>query len=204
MMVLTTGQVAKICRTTPRTVSKWFDTGRIRGYRIPGSQDRRIPRAYLIRFLKEHDPKRISRLLDEHGLARAIERLEDDTKARVLILTQDQALQTALKAQVMPLRPLKFAFATGSFEAGMLIDEFRPDCLIVDLAIGSAEALLVARNIRRRREFSEVYLIALIPEPEDRATDLPGINVTLKKPVAAAELTERILTEIGMRKELTI
>ncbi len=52
--VFTTGQVAKICQVAPRTVSKWFDSGKLRGYRIPGSQDRRIPRDQLIRFLKEN------------------------------------------------------------------------------------------------------------------------------------------------------
>src|SRR5262249_50495709 len=52
--VFTTGQVAKICKVAPGTVSKWFDSGRLKGYRIPGSQDRRIPREQLIRFLKEH------------------------------------------------------------------------------------------------------------------------------------------------------
>jgi excisionase family DNA binding protein len=52
--VFTTGQVAKICKVAPRTVSKWFDSGRLRGYRIPSSQDRRIPREHLIKFLKEH------------------------------------------------------------------------------------------------------------------------------------------------------
>ena len=52
--VFTTGQVAKICQVAPRTVSKWFDSGRLKGYRIPGSQDRRIPRDQLIRFLKEN------------------------------------------------------------------------------------------------------------------------------------------------------
>ena len=46
MKVFTTGQVAKICKVAPRTVSKWFDSGRLKGYRIPGSQDRRIPREY--------------------------------------------------------------------------------------------------------------------------------------------------------------
>ena len=50
--VFTTGQVAKICKVAPRTVSKWFDSGRLRGYRIPGSQDRRIPREHLIRSSK--------------------------------------------------------------------------------------------------------------------------------------------------------
>ena len=53
-MVFTTGQVAKICQVAPRTVSKWFDSGKLKGYRIPGSQDRRIPRDQLIRFLKDN------------------------------------------------------------------------------------------------------------------------------------------------------
>jgi len=53
--VLTTGDVAKICNVAPRTVSKWFDNGRLKGYRIPGSKDRRIPVSELIRFMKLHN-----------------------------------------------------------------------------------------------------------------------------------------------------
>src|SRR6478736_2719268 len=49
--VLTTGEVAKICNVAPRTVSKWFDSGALHGYRIPGSKDRRIPLNQLIRFM---------------------------------------------------------------------------------------------------------------------------------------------------------
>ena len=52
--IFTVSEVARICKVAPRTVSKWFDSGRLRGYRIPGSQDRRIPREHLVRFLKEH------------------------------------------------------------------------------------------------------------------------------------------------------
>jgi excisionase family DNA binding protein len=53
--VLTTGEVARICNVAPRTVSKWFDSGQLKGYRIPGSRDRRIPVAALSRFMKEHN-----------------------------------------------------------------------------------------------------------------------------------------------------
>ncbi len=85
MKVFTTGQVAKICKVAPRTVSKWFDSGRLKGYRIPGSQDRRIPREYLIRFLKEH------------GMP--LGDLEDEAMAKVLIVGQDQVLIENLKRQ---------------------------------------------------------------------------------------------------------
>lgn len=52
--VFTTGEVARICQVAPRTVSKWFDMGRLKGYRVPSSGDRRIPRQDLIAFLREH------------------------------------------------------------------------------------------------------------------------------------------------------
>lgn len=52
--VFTIGQVAQICKVAPRTASKWFDSGRLKGYRIPGSQDRRVPQENLIKFMKEN------------------------------------------------------------------------------------------------------------------------------------------------------
>jgi excisionase family DNA binding protein len=73
--IFTTGQVAKICKVAPRTVSKWFDSGRLRGYRIPGSQDRRIPREHLIRFLKEH------------GMP--LGELEDEALGKILLVGSD-------------------------------------------------------------------------------------------------------------------
>lgn len=54
MQVYTVGQVAKIIDAAPRTVVKWFDSGQLKGYRLPGSKDRRIPKHYLLQFMKEH------------------------------------------------------------------------------------------------------------------------------------------------------
>lgn len=52
--VYTTGQVATICKVAARTVSKWFDSGRLKGYRVPGSNDRRIPATNLFAFMLKH------------------------------------------------------------------------------------------------------------------------------------------------------
>ncbi len=52
--VLTVGMTARICRVSPRTVSKWVDTGLLYGYRLPGSRDRRIPAEDLRRFMTKH------------------------------------------------------------------------------------------------------------------------------------------------------
>lgn len=49
--VYTTGQVARICRVAPRTVSQWCDRGRLKHHRLPDGTDRRIIHRDLIEFL---------------------------------------------------------------------------------------------------------------------------------------------------------
>ncbi len=189
MKVFTTGQVAKICKVAPRTVSKWFDSGRLKGYRIPGSQDRRIPREYLIKFLKEH------------GMP--LGDLEDEAMAKVLIVGQDQVLIENLRRELPPEKSFKVSTAASGFEAGIQSESFHPDCIIVDFSIGQVEALQICQNLRRNSEFQEVILIALLPDDgTSMSFDRSSINETFKKPFDAALLAERLRTLIGSKKEL--
>jgi len=189
MKVFTTGQVAKICKVAPRTVSKWFDSGRLKGYRIPGSQDRRIPREYLIKFLKEH------------GMP--LGELEDEMTAKVLLVAQDQVLIENLKTELPPERSFKVAIASSGFDAGIQAESFRPDCIVVDFSIGRTEALQICQHVRRKSEFNDVILIALLPDDGSAMSfDRSGINETFKKPFDAHLLAERIRTLVGAKKEL--
>jgi excisionase family DNA binding protein len=52
--VFTSGMVARLCGVSPRTVTKWIDSGRLPGYRIPDCEDRRVRRAELAAFMAEH------------------------------------------------------------------------------------------------------------------------------------------------------
>jgi len=52
---LTVGDIAEKLAVSRRTVSKWIDTGLLPGYRLPGSQHRRVQRHSLLDFLKHHD-----------------------------------------------------------------------------------------------------------------------------------------------------
>jgi excisionase family DNA binding protein len=189
MKVFTTGQVAKICKVAPRTVSKWFDSGRLKGYRIPGSQDRRIPREYLIKFLKEH------------GMP--LGDLEDEAMAKVLIVAQDQVLIENLKRELPPEKSFKVSVAASGFEAGIQAESFHPDCMIVDFSIGKIEALQICQNLRKNLDFTEITLIALLPDDGSvMSFDRSSINETFKKPFDARLLAERLRTLIGAKKEL--
>lgn len=56
--VFTTGQIAGLLGVAPRTVAKWIDKGRLKGYTVPSTTDappdRRVTRANLIRFVKDN------------------------------------------------------------------------------------------------------------------------------------------------------
>ena len=52
--VFTTGEAAKICKVSQQTIIRCFDSGRLQGFRVPGSRFRRIPRDELLRFVRRH------------------------------------------------------------------------------------------------------------------------------------------------------
>ncbi len=53
--VMGTTAVAAICQVSTRTVSKWIDGGKLKGYRVPGSKHRRTTPESLLEFLSQHD-----------------------------------------------------------------------------------------------------------------------------------------------------
>lgn len=52
--VYSTGQVAKLLGVARSTVTEWFDSGKLRGYRLPGPghRYRRIPHVHLVTFMR--------------------------------------------------------------------------------------------------------------------------------------------------------
>src|SRR5215475_13880723 len=140
--VFTTGQVAKICKVAPRTVSKWFDSGRLRGYRIPGSQDRRIPREHLIKFLKEY------------GMP--LGELEEEGLHKILVVGAEKILIDRIKEMLPEDDDYKYELA----------ESFHPDTIIIDLAMGRSEALQIAQNLRRNPAHEAALIVGLASEDE--------------------------------------
>jgi excisionase family DNA binding protein len=52
--VFTTGEAAKICKVSQQTIIRCFDSGQLKGFRVPGSRFRRIPRDQLYNFMRDN------------------------------------------------------------------------------------------------------------------------------------------------------
>jgi len=141
--VLTTGQVATVCHVAPRTVSKWFDSGKLKGYRIPGSRDRRIPIDQLIAFMRAHG-------LPLDGL--------DGGTCRVLIVGEQlpgellEALSAADRYEVRT--------AANGFEAGVFAQQFRPHVVVLPVDEDADGAAGICRNIKGSASLGAAKVIA--------------------------------------------
>jgi excisionase family DNA binding protein len=188
--VFTTGQVAKICKVAPRTVSKWFDSGRLKGYRIPGSQDRRIPREQLIRFLKEH------------GMP--LGELEEEEWHKILVIGAERLFIDRLQELLPENEDYKYEIANSGFEAGIMAESFHPDTIIIDLSLGRSEALQIASNLRRNPQYEQTLMVALAAEDEADPDSLKSqhhFSESFKKPFDIALLGERIRTLAAQKRE---
>ncbi len=178
--VLTTGEVAKICNVAPRTVSKWFDSGQLRGYRIPGSKDRRIPMNALVRFMKQHS-------IPMDGLRSG--------QTRVLIVDAETEIVDTLKQVLGEQAHYDVRTAAGGFMAGIECEKFRPHVMLLDMHLPDAEGVEVCRNIRDNGELQLTRIIAMSGRLTDgQAHQLlnNGFDGYLKKPFNIRQVIETI------------
>ena len=190
--VFTTGQVAKICQVAPRTVSKWFDSGKLKGYRIPGSQDRRIPRDHLIRFLKDN------------GMP--LGNLEQESLYKILIVGAEPLFIERMRELLSEDDDYQYQVAHSGFEAGSKAHEFKPDSIIIDHAMGRHEAIIIAQTLRRNESYKETFIVAVANEDEPNAEALidtgSGFSDSFKKPFDVGLLAEKIRTIVEAKRDL--
>jgi excisionase family DNA binding protein len=178
--VLTTGEVAKICNVAPRTVSKWFDSGTLKGYRIPGSKDRRIPVSELVRFMKAHN-------IPMEGLSSG--------RTRVLVVDDERDVVQVLERVLTEQTNYEVKTATTGFQAGMLCESFRPHVLLLDVHLGEGNARDVAQLIQTSDAMSMTKIIAMSGKLTDgQAQSLrgQGFDSFLKKPFQIRQVVEAI------------
>jgi len=176
--IFTTGEVAKICHVAPRTVSKWFDTGKLRGYRIPGSRDRRIPREHLVAFMRVHG-------IPMDGLDLGV--------GRILAVGPD--LPAGLVDAINASNQYELRAAANEFEAGVLAQQFRPHVIVVALTDGADQAAAMCRDIRSTAALQSAKVIAAAPdltEPTRKQLLAGGFDDVLPHPYTVSQLVQAV------------
>lgn len=184
--VLTTGDVAKICNVAPRTVSKWFDKGQLKGYRIPGSKDRRIPVSELIRFMKQNNiptaalPIGKVRVLIVDGYTNAVSALAEDLRNKA-----DYDVQTV----------------ASSFETGVVAQKFAPHVMLINLLAEDIDTANICKSIRNDEDLQTIKIIAIanqLSDSESAALLQRGFDGYISSPPDSTEVIKKIEETIAI------
>ena len=178
--VLTTGEVAKICNVAPRTVSKWFDSGSLKGYRIPGSKDRRIPVAQLIRFMKAHG-------IPLDGIMSG--------RTRVLVVDDEKEILDVLQKVLTEQANYEVRTAGNGFAAGLECERFKPHVLLLDIHLGEGDTRQLCNLVRSEDDLQLTKIIAMSGKLTDgqlQGLRSNGFDGFLKKPFQVRQVIEAI------------
>lgn len=178
--VFTTGEAAEICKVSQQTIIRCFDSGRLNGFRVPGSRFRRIPRAELVRFMKANEIP--------------TEALESPTK-RILVVDDDpEIVELFLDALG---RDDRFDVRTAStgYDAGLLTEQFKPHLVLLDYMLPDINGNLVCERIKNnpRLDSTKVIVISgVVNSNEIDGLQRAGADEFMKKPFDLSRLMERI------------
>lgn len=190
--VFTTGEAADICQVSQQTIIRCFDAGRIRGFRVPGSRFRRIPRDSLISFMKEN------------GIP--LDRLSSG-KARILLVDDDEEIVNLFSDALRRDGRFEVRSALTGYDAGIATQEFNPDLIILDYMLPDVNGNIVCKTIRQNPQFAHmkiVFVSGVVNRDEIEDLLRAGADDFVKKPFNMSELIEKIARMLNISRATAI
>jgi len=178
--VFTTGEAAEVCKVSQQTIIRCFDSGRLHGFRVPGSRFRRIPRTELIRFMREND------IPTTH--------LEGEEK-RVLIVDDDPEILNLLREVLLKDDRFEVQTASSGYDAGMLTESFKPHVILLDYMLPDINGNLVCERIKSNPELEGTKVIIIsgvVPKDEVDQLFQSGADAFIKKPFSVEDVFGKI------------
>jgi excisionase family DNA binding protein len=178
--VFTTGEAAKICKVSQQTVIRCFDSGQLKGFRVPGSRFRRIPREHLFAFMREN------------GIP--TDALESG-KRKILVVDDDVELVELITDVLERDGRFEVRSVNNGFDAGMMVKDYKPDLIVLDVMLPDINGKEVCQRVRSDKAMDSVQIICISGMVEEDKVDglrQAGANDFMRKPFEVDRLIERI------------
>lgn len=184
--VFTTGEAAKICKVSQQTIIRCFDSGQLKGFRVPGSKFRRIPRDLLYKFMKEN------------GIP--TDALESG-KRKALLVDDDEELIELIRDVLESDGRFEVRTANNGFDAGMMVKDYHPDVVVLDVMLPDINGKEVCQRIRSDPTLEDVRIVCISGMvEEDKIAELmaSGANEFLQKPFEVEQLVELMCRQLDV------
>jgi excisionase family DNA binding protein len=187
--VLTTGDVARLCRVTIHTVIKWYEQGRLDGYKLPGSRDRRFTRRAVASFMRESKLP-LDLLCEVVG-----------GRPKVLVVDDDEGVRTMTSRYLSGLGTLDVQTASSGWEAGLITANWSPRLLLLDYRLGDTTGDVVVRTIRGMTQLDQPAIVIMSAHlTDEQAADVlaQGADAYVPKPFDLHVLRDTIYHHVGV------
>jgi excisionase family DNA binding protein len=184
--VFTTGEAAKICKVSQQTIIRCFDSGQLKGFRVPGSRFRRIPREQLFVFMRDN------------GIP--TDALESGRR-KVLIVDDDLELVELITDVLERDGRFEVKSVNNGFDAGMMVKDYRPDMIVLDVMLPDINGKEVCQRVRSDKEMDDVRIICISGMvEEDKVSELraAGADDFMHKPFEVERLINRMCQLLEM------
>ena len=177
MKTLTSGEIASYCDVNLRTVIRWIESGKLKGFKLPGRGNNRILVEDFIEFLERHD-------MPIPDALRGI--------ASPSILIVDDEMPVAKSIQRVARRAgFDSYIATGGFQAGIMLSQYEPKVMTLDLSMPGMDGYSVIEFTREQSKYKDLKIIVISALDDislERALEI-GADATLQKPFSNHDLT---------------
>lgn len=180
--VFTTGEAAEVCKVSQQTIIRCFDSGRLKGFRVPGSRFRRIPREELLRFMRENDIP--------------TDRLESG-KRRILVVDDDDQIVELFVDLLGHDGRYELRTASTGYDAGIVTESFKPDLMILDYMLPDINGNVVCETVRKNPALNGMKIIivsGVVHQGEIDGLLQAGADEFIKKPFNIEVLQKQIET----------
>ena len=184
--VFTTGEAAKVCKVSQQTIIRCFDNGQLKGFRVPGVQVPPHPREMLHKFMKDN------------GIP--TDALESG-KRKVLLVDDELDIVEMIHKALDDDGRFEVRIAANGFDAGMMVKEYRPDLIILDVMLPDINGKEVCHRVRSDNSLEDVRIICISGMVEDdkiQELKLAGADDFVHKPFDVDILIERMCLQLDM------
>jgi excisionase family DNA binding protein len=189
MEILTVSQAGKYCRVSPKTIINWVDGGYIKAYKTVGGH-RRIKKEDLDQFLKDK------------GMPLPEAKIEE--KRKILVVDDDRIIvETIVQSLEEDEYGYEMISASDGFEAGLQVNHFKPDLMILDIMMPDINGYEVCQKIKSNPETKDIKIIVLSAYLDDEAFKQMkenGADACFSKPLPLEQLKYEVAKLLGLKK----
>ncbi|MDY6863597.1 MAG: response regulator [Thermodesulfobacteriota bacterium] len=174
-------EAAKFCSVSRPAFRKWIDQGLIDAYITPGGTAR-VPVRGLIKTMKNHRmpiPDELTRLC----------------YTRILIVDDEEEHRNIIIQALADNESYKTETAENGYEACILMGDFRPDLIIIDLMMPLMNGVGLLKEIRANSITKNAKIIVITGHPESSEAEeiiKIGVDAFFPKPIKLFELKQKI------------